>query len=71
MNKMKYIKPVIEVVLLKDRLMLELPVSNYEIPEEDEAAKKGMFDQTDWDSQESIWGKPSSKDQNWDEWSGN
>lgn len=70
MNKMKYIKPEIEVVLLKDRLMLELPVSNFEV--DDEAAKKGMFDDdTDWNSQESIWGKPSSKDQNWDEWSVN
>lgn len=70
MNKMKYIKPEIEVVLLKDRLMLELPVSNFTV--DDEAAKEGSFDdEMDWDSQESIWGKPSGKDQNWDEWSGN
>jgi hypothetical protein len=67
---MKYIKPEIEVVLLKDRLMLELPVSNFTV--DDEAAKEGSFDdEMDWDSQESIWGKSSGKDQNWDEWSGN
>ena len=65
-----YIKPEIEVVLLKDRLMLELPVSNFTV--DDEAAKEGSFDdEMDWDSQESIWGTPSGKDQNWDEWSGN
>lgn len=65
-----YIKPEIEVVLLKDRLMLELPVSNFTV--DDEAAKEGSFDdEMDWDSHESIWGKSSSKDQNWDEWSGN
>ena len=71
---MKYIKPEIEVVLLKDPLMnLELPVSNYEIPEDEEAAKKGMFgDDTDWNSQESIWGnKSQSKDDNWDVWGDN
>lgn len=68
---MKYIKPEIEVVLLKDRLMLELPVSNFEV--DDEAAKKGMFDDdTDWNSQESIWGnKSQSKDDNWDVWGDN
>ena len=74
MKKMKYIKPEIEVVLLKDPLMnLELPVSNYEIPEDDEAAKKSMFDDdTDWNSQESIWGKKSqSKDDNWEVWGDN
>lgn len=72
---MKYIKPEIEVVLLKDPLMnLELPVSNYEV--DDEAAKKGMFDdETDWNGQESIWGKKSQSDQsdndNWDAWGDN
>lgn len=68
---MKYIKPEIEVVLLKDRLMLELPVSNFEV--DDEAAKKGMFDDdTDWNSQESIWGKKSqSKDDSWEVWGDN
>ena len=74
MNKIKYLKPEIEVVLLKDPLMnLELPVSNYEIPEEDEAAKKGLFDdETNWNSQESIWGnKSQSKDDNWEVWGDN
>ena len=48
MNKMKYIKPEMEVVLLKDPLMnLELPISKTVV--DDEAAKKGMFDnETDW-----------------------
>lgn len=75
MNKMNYIKPEIEVVLLKDPLMnLELPISKTVV--DDEAAKKGMFDDdTDWNSQESIWGKKSQSDQsdndNWDVWSDN
>ena len=64
-----YIKPEIEVVLLKDRLMLELPVSNFTV--DDEAAKEGAFDdEIDWNSQESIWGKTSStnKEQDMDVW---
>ncbi|MBR5657658.1 MAG: hypothetical protein IKW98_13405 [Prevotella sp.] len=71
MNKMKYIKPEVEVVLLKDPLMLELPISNTVV--DDEAAKKGMFDDdTDWNSQESIWGKKSqSKDDSWEVWGDN
>ena len=38
MKKILYIKPEIEIVLLKERLMLELPVSNATV--DDEAAKK-------------------------------
>lgn len=70
MKKVLYVKPEIEVVLLKERLMLELPVSNSTVY--DEAAKEGDFDDTNiWDSHESVWGKPSGKDQNWDKWSDN
>ncbi len=43
-----YIKPYVEVVLLKDRLMLELPVSDSFV--DDEAAKDGNFEDTEEDA---------------------
>lgn len=43
-----YIKPYVEVVLLKDRLMLELPVSDSFV--DDEAAKDGHFEDTEEDA---------------------
>ena len=70
MNKRKYIRPEVEIVVPNDPLMFEVTISNYVV--DDEAAKQGNYDnEMDWDSHESIWGKPSGKDQNWDEWSGN
>ena len=54
-----YIKPDVEVVLLKDRLMLELPVSESFV--DDEAAKESHFE----DTQEDVFG-PKSKNL-WDE----
>ena len=71
MKKKNYIIPKAEIVLPKDRLMLEVTISNHEV--NDEAAKKGMFDDdTDWNSQESIWGDKSPSDnENWNVWSNN
>lgn len=69
MNKEKYIRPEIEIVIPKDPLMLEVTISNYVV--DDEAAKEGMYDnEIDWDSQESIWGKTSgaAKEEDLDVW---
>ena len=67
MNRMKYIKPEIEIVSFKDRLMLDVTISNAVV--DDEAAKEGSFDdEIKWNSQESIWGGKASKEDNWDVW---
>ena len=56
MSKKKYIKPEVETVMLKDRLMdLELPVSNSFV--DDEAAKKRSFE----DEEEDMFG-PNRKE---------
>jgi hypothetical protein len=71
MKKVLYVKPEIEVVQFKDHLMLD-NIGIHESFVDDEAAKQGNYDnEIDWDSQESIWGKPSGNDQNWDKWSDN
>jgi hypothetical protein len=54
-----YIKPEVEIVALKERLMLELPVSDSFV--DDEAAKESHFE----DTEEDVFG---SKSKNlWDE----
>ena len=57
-KKSQYIKPELEVVVLKERLMLELPVSNGFV--DDEAAKGSInFDDNQHDvlgpKQKNLW----------------
>lgn len=55
MKKIKYIKPELEIVSFKDPLMFDVTISNSMV--DDEAAKKGSFE----DEEEDMFG-PNRKE---------
>ena len=60
-KKPLYIKPEIEIVALKDHLMLDIGVHNSFV--DDEAAKQGTIDTGDmWEGYEDIWATKPSKE---------